>query len=398
MCFRTAMLFIFVFISPVLADDEAMKPVRIGVLENQYDHIETLLTKYRIPHTMVKYRDLEKQSLYSSYDVLFFPCGAEPALTSSVNILSRGVHIEGVTLNEQYYKVDSEKTGNFIKNFINNGGSAYFSDFSFRYLQDSLNSFSFYKNYPYIGNRGSFKAIPKNDLVVYIAQPTIQLNVTHSGWVIPAEVNDAKSLLIADCDTPLGMKTSPIISLIRKENGQAIYTSYHESSDTDGLMRFLIMRTIYMRDTRLLEEYISRWEQKIRSIIADRSLPGETARQYRMQAKKDRNNFYFRSDGGEWQVDIFDEDGSFLFSSDRVYNDFMSDFKLSSERTLTVKIIPLSPEKYHTYVAATASGFRIFPYFMHIIFGTLALIIIILYLRYLRIGRFRGKTFTGGKI
>ncbi|HEY1405603.1 MAG TPA: hypothetical protein VF857_03250 [Spirochaetota bacterium] len=393
------MFFLFIPFLSLLANElPSQQPVRIGVVENQYDHVEKLLKKYKINYGMIKYRDLEKKSLYDSFDVLFFPCGAEPPLTSSVNILSRGVHIEGVSLNDQYYKIDIEKTGSFLKDFISNGGSAYFSDFSYRYLQESIKPFSFYKDFPYVGLSGTMKALPQGELKSYILSPSLALSVTHEGWVIPSEIHGSEVLLTAESETPLGMKKSPIAALIKHDSGQVVYSSYHDENDTFGIMRYLILKTIYTRETNALSSYVKKWEQRIETTIVDRSLAGETARYYSMTVKNGRNDIYFRSDGGEWQIDLFDASGLLLYSFDGVDDDFHYGFKIRGDQQILVKIVPLSVEKFHVYSAITASGFRFFPYYLHALFGFIALILIGFYIRYLHIERFKGKTFTGGKI
>ncbi|HNX57969.1 MAG TPA: hypothetical protein PKK43_02640, partial [Spirochaetota bacterium] len=80
--------------------EDTILPARVGVVENQFDNIQNVLKRYHIDYTMIKYRDIENQSIYTSFDALFFPCGAEPPLTSSMNILSRGTHLEGVSLKD----------------------------------------------------------------------------------------------------------------------------------------------------------------------------------------------------------------------------------------------------------------------------------------------------------
>ena len=369
---------------------EAMKPVKVGIVENQYDHAEKLLQKYKIDYIMVKYRDLEKESLYSQLDALIVPCGAEPPLTSSVNIMSRGTHLEGVTLSDQYYKLDMTVTGTQIRHFIEQGGTAYFSDFSFRYLQDSLSPFTFFKDFPYIGLEGAIKAETRNDLACYI-QGNVPLSMGHSGWVFPSAVRNAETLLSAECDTPLGPKTAPIAALIPAEKGIAVFTSYHDPNDPFGIMRYCLLRTVYKREIDSIRDYILTWEQTPLSSIVDKSLAGENARQYRLKVFGDGSYLYFRSDGGLWQIDIFDERGTFLYSNDSVGKEFHYYVPSRGAKDITVKIVPLDREKFHVYTASTARGFRIFPYYLRIIIGGIGFVVLFFYLRFLRRQRFKGR-------
>jgi len=378
--------------------EDTILPARVGVVENQFDNIQNVLKRYHIDYTMIKYRDIENQSIYTSFDALFFPCGAEPPLTSSMNILSRGTHLEGVSLKDDYYKVDTVKSGVFLKDFFKRGGAAYFSDFSFKYLQDSVKVFTFYKDFPYIGRAGQLKAEVSGDFKAYTGFRSVVLNIGHEGWVIPDHIRNGETLLSARAETPLGVKTAPISSLIRKGAGQMVFTSYHNDNDNTGIVRYMIMRTIYKREIEALSELAAKWEQTVQSRIADKSLSGESARSYSMKVLKGRNDLYFRNNGGQWQIDIFDRDGSFIYSYDMIGKDFRYELNSSDDKNISVKIIPLSTAKFNSYTVITASGMRVMPYYLHIIVIFIGLVLIIIYIRYLRIERFRGKVHSSGPI
>jgi hypothetical protein len=379
--------------APLSAGKNERKPVRVGIVENQYDHVEKLLQKYKIDYTMIKYRDLEKEQLYSQLDALFIPCGAEPPLTSSVNIMSRGTHLEGVTLNDQYYKIDMTLTGKYLRQFVENGGSAYFSDFSFKYLQDATSSFSFFKDFPYIGLAGQLKVQTRNDLACYI-QGSVYVEMGHSGWVVPSEIRNAETVLTAECETPLGMKPAPVAALVTAKQGVALFTSYHNENDPFSLMRYFILRTVYKRELDESRNYILKWEQTPLSSIVDKSLGGETARQYRLTVKNDGSYLYFKSESGLWQIDIFDGKGMFLYSKDSIRGDFHYFVPSRGSKEIIVKILPLDNAKYNVYTAATAGGFRIFPYYLRILIGGIGFILLAFYLRFLKQQRFRGRVRT----
>jgi len=372
------------------AEEKTESSIHVGVAENQYDHIEKILKDFKIPYTMVKYRDLEKESLYSQFDVLFIPCGAEPPLTSSVNIMSRGTHLEGVTLNDQYYKIDMDQTGKYLRKFIENGGSAYFSDFSFRYLQNAFSPFSFFKDFPYIGLAGPLKIEPKGELFSFM-QGSLNIEMSHLGWVVPSEVRSSEALLSAQCDTPLGEKTAPIASLLNRHEGVALFTSYHNDNDPFGIMRYFVMRIVYARYIIKADNYVKRWEQTPLSVLVDESLTGETFRQYRIKVKKGGSYLYFHPEGGNWQLDIFDSKGSFLFTKENINKEFSHYIDSKIEADAYVKIIPLDKDRFHIYTITTASGFRIFPYYLRIFLGSIGIILLFLYLRFLKRQRFKGR-------
>ncbi|MGL4370729.1 MAG: hypothetical protein ACRCUT_13815 [Spirochaetota bacterium] len=369
---------------------ENLPPLRVGVAQNQFDRVDLLLKKYQIDHSMITYRDLEKESLYKKYDVLFFPCGVELPLTSSVNILSRGIHLEGVTLNDQYYKINMKLTGKYIREFIEDGGSAYFSDFSFRYLQEAFPVFSFYKDFPYTGMAGQVKAAVSGELSSYI-EGSLYLNLSHSGWVVPSDIKESIPVLSGDCETPLGIKNAPLSSLIKREKGLAVFTTYHDVSDPFGIMRYLIMRTVYKRTADEAEGYVRKWEQNLLSLVVDKSLSGESARQYRLKAGKGSTYIYFRTDSGEWQVDIFDAKGAFLYSKENTGNEFIYKIKMPEKCDVIVKITPIDSRKFRVYSVASAGGFRIFPYYLHILIGAAGFLLLCFYMRVLKRQRFKGR-------
>ena len=390
-------LLLFIAVLPALfaskiyaADKSDFSFMRVGIVENQYDHIEKLLTKYKIPYTIVKYRDLEKEQLYSQLDALFIPCGAEPPLTSSVNILSRGTHLEGVTINDQYYKIDAVQTGKYIRRFIEKGGSVYVSDFSFSYLQSALSSFSFYKDFPFIGLSGTFRAECKNDLSYY-QQGSVNLEMNHSGWVAPAEIRGSESLLTGNVETPLGLKNTTIAAMTSLKQGIALYTSYHSENDPYSLMRYYVLRTVYNRDLENMRNYIRKWEQSPQTIIVDKSLPGETARTYRLKVRIGGSYLYIKTDGGIWKIDIFDNKGTFLYSEEAVSGGFSYFIPSGNGKDIFLKLIPLDKEKFHVYTAATAYGFRLFPYYLRVMIACVGMVLLVLYLRFLKRQRFKGR-------
>ena len=113
--------------------------------------------------------------------------------------------------------------------------------------------------------------------------------------------------------------------------------------------------------------------------------------QYRRKGGGGGSDLYFRSDGGLWQIDIFDERGTFLYSNDSVGKEFHYYVPSRGAKDITVKIVPLDREKFHVYTASTARGFRIFPYYLRIIIGGIGFVVLFFYLRFLRRQRFKGR-------
>jgi hypothetical protein len=371
---------------------EPIAPPRVGVIENQYDHVEKLLQKMKIPHTMIKYRDIENENMYQSYDALFFPCGAEMQLNTSINVLARGSQIRSMSLSEQYYKVDMKKTGEYISAYIKNGGAAYFTDWSFKFLQSGFNSFSFFRSFEYLGYPGQYKVKVQGELSSYILSPVIPLTFSHPGWTVPSEIKSAEILLSTDVDIPnLGMKHAPIAALIREKKGIALFSSYHDATDQFGLMRYLILRTIYKREVDELSQTVSRWGQSLRTIVVDKVLAGEIAHTFAVKRKEGTNTVYFKATEGLWQIDIFDNAGQLLYSNENTGSDFTCSFESENNEPGFVKIISLDKEKGKVFTVASASGFRLFPYWLHTCIFLLGVGLIAAYLVFFRQNRWKGR-------
>ena len=374
------------YVSAVFADEYP----KIGVVANQYDHVEKILQKYKVPYKMIPYGDIEKESIYTDFDVLFFPCGSEMPLNSSMNILAHGSQISSVTLNDQYYKVDIKKVGQYISAFIARGGSAYFSDFSFRYLHEGSGIFSFYKDFPYIGYPGSFKAIPTGEFEPFSSKEAITLGVAHSGWVVPSEVKKSDVFLFADCATGLGQKRAPIGFVYRVNEGAAVYTSYHDSNDTDRVMRFVLMRTILNKYSVAAAHYVKKWEQKSLSIVVDSVLSGESYHSYTVKLVKGRNYLYFGGKGS-WRIDILRSNGLPEYSNSSIFDGFIYPMKRDSQDEIRVRVFPVGVNANRIFSLTTAHGLRVFPYYMHILLGAGAVFLLFIYIRYLSRQRYRGK-------
>jgi hypothetical protein len=373
------------------ASKDAKSPFRIGVVENQFDHVETILQKMKIPFKMIKPRDIESENIYQAYDAIFFPCGAEMQLNSSVNIMSRGSQIQGMSLTDQYYKVDMKKTGELIAGFVQKGGSAYFSDFSYKYLQSAFPVFSFYKDFPYLGLEGQGKVFVQGELTSYIPQSSLSIYFNHQGWIFPAEIKSGKSFLTAEAVTPIGTKRSAIAALMNEKKGIIIYSSYHDISDPYGIMRFMIMRTVNKRNTDEMENLVSRWGQIKQTMVTDRVLAGETSRTFNIPLKNGKNTLYFLASSGKWQIDILSSSGALIHSFDNVGSEYVVTFLYRADENGIVRAVSLDKEKGQVITFESATGIRLFPYWIHFAFALLGLGILVGYLVFIHTARWKGR-------
>lgn len=381
---------IFIFVKNISAK-EFVDP-KVAVIKSQFDHIEVLLDKYKVPYDFIeKHRKLEAKELYENYDVLFLPCGIEASLKTNMNLLARGTQLEGLSISEKYYSLDEKLTGELLNSFIKKGGTVYFSDLSCKYLQSALNCVKYYKNFPYMGMQGWIDIHTEGELYAYFAKSIISLYIKHDGWVVPAEIIGGQGLMRTLCETPLGVKNAVLGSIIPHGNGEAIYSGFHEDKSDNDIMRFLLFRTVYSQRLKETKDYIKSWEQKGLTTVVDRSLPHETHRKYKLNLANDEITFYFFPSGGTWQIDFYDKQGLIFYSENNIIGDFRVSLSKYYGSSIFVKIFNLDQDKYHVYTASTASGERILPYLRISLYVIGSLLIVILLFFILKGKRFVGR-------
>ncbi|MCP4133924.1 MAG: hypothetical protein GY754_23340 [bacterium] len=354
---------------------------RIAVIESTYDPVEKVLKSYRIPYDLLAYRDLEKEELLGKYSAIFVPCGIQTPLETNINILSRGTRIHSVSLKPESREVDKERVAENIEDFIEDGGSAYFSGYSFDILQKAFNPFIFADDFPYLGLSGRVEAETKNDLKRFCLRKKLALYMTHTGWIAPKEVKDAEVIAKAVYSTPRGEQTGPITVLMNRGDGEILYTSYHSTVYSD-FRRFNIYRVAGSSLLKKLKDTARQWEQEVLGKIVDAVHKNENSRTYSLPLSAGENTIYFLSEKDPYQVDIYDSKMSLLLSVDSFEKN--QEFEIESEKNdiCFIKIFPSSPGRFSTHAIISAGGSKIFPYFdkiviaLSIIFGLILIIVL----------------------
>ncbi len=135
----------------------------IAVVSSPYDDVCLVFRNYGIPCEKIKYSDLEKSEIYRKYDALFFPSGMDDQYLSNIEVQQSGKKITSVKLSDNFFELDHNKFANLFKDFINEGGSAYFSGYSFKLLNSVYNNLEFFDNFPYLGVPGRIEAQLEGD-------------------------------------------------------------------------------------------------------------------------------------------------------------------------------------------------------------------------------------------
>lgn len=333
----------------------------IAVVNAKFDDIEKVLNKYRISYKKCNYADLEKKEFFYDYRTFFFPCGVENLIETNVNILSRGTRIHSVSLKKDFLEVNDELIYKNIKSFIEKGGNAYFSDYSYKLLDGAFKSMEFFDGFPNMGIGERINLELKNNLAFFCKERELKVEMPHPGWVVVKSINNSDTLAESTVNTIRGAKKCPIISTIKAGKGETIYTSYHGEHD-DELSRYIVFRLAYKYLLDDLLEKMSHWEQDINCTIIDSIREWESFRSYLFPLKKGNNTIYFSAEKGPFQIDIFDKDKKIIVSKDSRDSKIELNIKSNSGQNILIKIFPANPKMLGVYSIISADGVRIIPY------------------------------------
>ncbi len=377
-------------IYPLFAELEYKFP-RVGVVKGEYEKIEDILKDFKINFKYIKYKKIEKIETYKNFDVIFLPCGIDPSIQTNIDILSRGKDFTGLSLKDEYYKVDGDKTGKNLKIFIAGGGIVYFSDFSCKYLQKALKCVKYYKNFPHLGMEGFLKIKTEEELHAYSLNKINPVYLNHAGWVFPADIVNGKILMHAQAETPLGIRKTILGAIVPFQRGEAVYSGLHLENLENGLKRFFIFRTIYGNYLIKIKEYLTEWEQKALTSIVDKSLPEEIFRKYTLKTDQNNNYLYFFPNKGEWQIDLFDNTGKLLLSKQGIKSAFYYKLPVLYSQKISLKIFSNSKIRYALYAALSVTGKRNNTISIYYYFGISSFILILVFIFIIRRPGISGK-------
>lgn len=365
---------------------------KIAVVKSKFDNIEKILQAYGVPHSIIRYSDLEADETLSKFNTIFFPCGIDNPIETNINILSRGTSIQAVSLKDDYVEIDINRVYKNISSFIKNGGNAYFSDFSYNFPSNAFNNFNFFDDFPNMGMPGTIRVELLGDLAVFCGEKSQRLFMPHPGWVVVKSIADSETLATGIFETIKGDKSGPIVSLIKKGKGEAIYTSYHSSS-SNNILRYIIYRLSYRHLLDDLLATASRWEQEINCSIIDSIRPWESSRAYILPLKEGSNSVYFKSNKGFYQIDILNKNLELMLSADMRENNLNLSIDSDEDELYIIKIYQSLPELNGIYSIVSAGGMRILPFYKRGL--CLILITLLLFFLYWFKTNFISRKFSG---
>ncbi len=367
---------------------------RIGVVSARFDDIAKLFDSFRIKYTPLTIADCQEYKNLENLDVLCLPCGVEPPVESSINVVARRYRIQGVDLKREYREISYDQIYENIERFIRDGGTGYFSDYSYKYLQHMAKPFKFFRDFPHAGISGPSDVTIAGDLAAFFNHTRIRLVMTHNGWVA---LRDTKGEVLARAQfrTPSGKREGPVSARLEIGSGQAYYTSFHSSRWEREYMRFFVYRMAGDAALKRIGERASRWDQDIETTVVDAFLPGEYHRTYAMTMPADTATLYVDTvDDTRFQVDLFNEKHGMVASWYPVSTSDGIVINGNSGEKVRVSIYPERGETHRLYALGIAGGAQFFPY-VHIIkwagAGLLAVIVLMAIWRTWKPRRFSGK-------
>jgi hypothetical protein len=358
-------LFFLLIIIPVhlsIAHNQLSASGRIAVVGGSYDSIGKVLKNYHIPYESIKLQDLHDINKIDKYTSIFLPSGMEVPLHKKINLVASGTRIKSVMLNKDALKTDEKKISRNIKTFIENGGSVYFSGYSYKYLQLAYNLFTFFNNFPYMGMPGRIITENRSDLYRFSLSKRSPLYITFPGWIAVKSADDADILSMARFQTPRGEKNGLISFVLRRGMGEALFTSYY-STVFSSFRRFNIYR---IAGSHLLKKQFkesSKYQQSVTGRIVDSLLGREISRTYRFDLIAGNNTLYFTGESGDYQLDLFDKDMSLILSVESINDDHSFDIQSPDNSVCYARIYPVSKKRYGIFSLISASGERYFPYY-----------------------------------
>lgn len=327
----------------------------VAVVKSRYDNIELVLGNYNIPYTLISYSDLENEETYSLYSSIFLPSGLTSYYETNVSVNWRGKEITSVKMADDFYELDRNKFSDYFRNYIKNGGAAYFSGYSYKLLSDAYDVFDFFDDFPYMGEPGRMEASVYNDLARFSLKKKSALYMDYTGWVAVKKARNAEILSESEFSTPRGEKKGPISMLFKYGKGEILYTSYYSTVYSE-FKRFNIYRIAGNSLKLELHKIINSNFQDITGTIIDAFLGSETHRLYLINLQKGNNTLYFLSRNQPYMFEIYNNKMELISSIDNqeLYNTW--NIISPDEDICFIKIYPSSPSRYGIYAIISAQG------------------------------------------
>lgn len=338
----------------------------VAVVRSKYDDVDTTLQQYRIPHDVLFYRDLENPKRVAAYRSLFVPSGVDNLLEEGLDVYANNFRFKSVALKPDFYEIDRDKVALTIRRFVKNGGSAYFSGYSYDYLQRAFGMLEYFEEFPYIGLSMHVEAVVQYDLSRFSMRRYMGLVYEYPGWIGLRSVRNAEVIARGAYDTARGFRTGPLAFIARRGDGEILYTSY-DSSAPGEFRRFCLYRVAGAQLMADLEAVASKWNQRVTGRIVNAVHGGEYTAMHRIDLAGGTNYIYFHSDREYFQIDVADRNLSLIESRDLLERDQTFIVDSNGRDYCYIRLYPSTNDRFGMYAVVSASGKRTIPYRYHIL-------------------------------
>ena len=348
------LIFLFLPISTFAKND-------IAVVDADFDQVDKVLKSYHISYDLIKYSDLENFNFIKKYRVIFFPSGIEKKIESNIVVTPFGKSVGTVEYKKNYKPIDLELVSKNLKKYIELGGYAYFSGYSYGLLDKTFNLFEYYYDFPNLGLEGRIIADHIGDMWNFTSYNFTAMYMTFPGWIVLKSVDNGEILSTAKIKTALGEKSSVISSFFYRGSGGFLYCSYY-STIYSSFKRFNVYRVVGTDLLNRLYKTTNKWEQEVTGSVSDAFHKNEVVRTYRFVLNKGENYLSFVSQSEAFQIDVYDSDMKLILSEDSF--DKEQEFLLNSDKKkmIIVKLFPSSKKRWSRFALTMASGSKLFPY------------------------------------
>ena len=361
----------------ILSFNLVMASPDIAVVDSLYDRVSPDLTAWHISHDVIQPRDLENPDTLAKYGAIFFPCGMDAPLDTSINLMSRGTSIQSVTLKKEYYEPRKDRIGKNMRDYIRKGGYAYFSGYAFKYLQETWPLLHFFDGFPYMGMSDHVEAGIYGDLAAFCGRDSMALSMSHPGWISVKRIDGADVFARASFSTPRGEKNGPLCGLVKRGAGEILWTSFHNQGN-DEYRRFTLLRIAGAPFLRETIDRVDRYDGTFMATVVDILLPGETARTYRVKLRKGKNTIFLDSACTRFQVDVYDSSMGLIQSRDLPELHQRFAVNMPKDDMAWIRLFPSGSERYGFHALVVARNVWPLPYAQRILRWCLVCAIIFL--------------------
>jgi hypothetical protein len=214
------------------------KPLKIGVTPSYWDNIGALLKSFGYDVSLISLSDLLNSTKLSEYDILAINCGA------------------GL---DSYASQAKEN----IKNFVQNGGKLYASDWSYIFVKEAFPGYINFPASPKIGYVQTVAAtIVDANLSKYLGVTETEIVYDLGAWVVIDNVGTGANVLITGNVSSSGSKADilttnnrssvedksgnaintlrPLSVSFNYGEGKVVYTSFHNEAQVSESIRHIL--------------------------------------------------------------------------------------------------------------------------------------------------------------